>query len=411
MLLCAGMTEKGPVKPINQDAYLVKRAQTPTGDIVLAVVADGMSGLQQGEVASGTLVRAFDSWFQHELPLTGEALGFSGSSFTQALQVQWANLLQEVNLSLMKHGSRSGVSLGTACTVFLAANGCFHVMQVGDTRLGCVRNERFSWLTRDQTFAARELAAGHLTAEELMNHPLRNTLLQCVGASRNLRPVFERGTFDRSALYVLCSDGFCRSLTKQELTLSLNACKTRLEKAQSSTAGALSSSYGNADARCCRQDAHAVSLLRECMRDLVDIIYARGQHDNATVIFIADGGCDKDAASRNGAGAADSDRASAAGLDRTGAASSVNAAGSGRAGAASSGCTGAASSVNAAGSGRAGAASSVNAAGSGRTGAASSVSVDAVSGSVRVAAAEGGESVAGAIAPADAIARKGMRTC
>ena len=389
MLLCAGMTEKGPVKPINQDAYLVKRAQTPTGDIVLAVVADGMSGLQQGEVASGTLVRAFDSWFQHELPLTGEALGFSGSSFTQALQVQWANLLQEVNLSLMKHGSRTGVSLGTACTVFLAANGCFHVMQVGDTRLGCVRNERFSWLTRDQTFAARELAAGHLTAEELMNHPLRNTLLQCVGASRNLRPVFERGTFDRSALYVLCSDGFCRSLTKQELTLSLNACKTRLEKAQSSTAGALSSSYGNADARCCRQDAHAVSLLRECMRDLVDIIYARGQHDNATVIFIADGGCDKDAASRNGAGAADSDRASAAGLARTGAASSVNAAGSGSAGAASS----------------------VNAAGSGRTGAASSVSVDAVSGSVRVAAAEGGESVAGAIAPADAIARKGMRTC
>ena len=391
MLLCAGMTEKGPVKPINQDAYLVKRAQTPTGDIVLAVVADGMSGLQQGEVASGTLVRAFDSWFQHELPLTGEALGFSGSSFTQALQVQWANLLQEVNLSLMKHGSRSGVSLGTACTVFLAANGCFHVMQVGDTRLGCVRNERFSWLTRDQTFAARELAAGHLTAEELMNHPLRNTLLQCVGASRNLRPVFERGTFDRSALYVLCSDGFCRSLTKQELTLSLNACKTRLEKAQSSAADALSSSYGNADARCCRQDAHAVSLLRECMRDLVDIIYARGQHDNATVIFIADGGCDKDAASRNGAGAADSDRASAAGLDRTGAASSVNAAGSGRAGAASSGRTGTAS--------------------SGRTGTASSVSVDAVSGSARVAAAEGGESVAGAIAPADAIARKGMRTC
>ena len=171
MLLCAGVSEKGPVKSVNQDAYLVKRAQTSAGDVALAVVADGMSGLQRGQVASGAIVRAFDEWFQRDLPLAGESLGFSGAAFARAVQVQWANLLQEINLSLLKRGLHEGVSMGAACTVFLVAAETYYVMQVGDTRLYCLDDRAIYQITRDQTFAAREIAA-HKIRVPFIERPL-----------------------------------------------------------------------------------------------------------------------------------------------------------------------------------------------------------------------------------------------
>lgn len=278
MLLCAGISEKGPAKPVNQDAYLVKRAQTSVGDVCLALVADGMGGLQQGEVASAAIVRAFDGWFQRNLPLAGESLGFASDAFSHALRIQWLGLLQEVNLSLMKRGLREGISLGAACTVFLAAAGVYYVMQVGDTRLYCVEDStceqgdcvpqaqqpRMVQLTRDQTFVEQELAAGRLSEEEAARHPLRGALLQCVGASHDLKPIFEQGIFDSSAAYVLVSDGFYRSFTDEEMAHALNG--------QALCAAAISSEYP--------------APLQSHLKSVVDVSFARGGRDDATVVVV-----------------------------------------------------------------------------------------------------------------------------
>ena len=309
MLLCAGASEKGPVKSVNQDAYLVKRAQTSAGDVVLAVVADGMSGLQRGQVASGAIVRAFDEWFQRDLPLAGESLGFSGAAFSRAVQVQWANLLQEINLSLLKRGLHEGISMGAACTVFLVAAETYYVMQVGDTRLYCLDDQAVCQITRDQTFAAREIAAGRLTSNEAERHPLRNSLLQCVGASHDLLPVFSQGRFDKRCSYLVCSDGFRRSLTDTELYQALNASVLRARGAAERGEGAGAAAtqgagvvdaavrIGAAAASAAETRAATTSLLstspderlKAYLRQLMDVVFARGQRDNATVVAVTSG--------------------------------------------------------------------------------------------------------------------------
>ena len=43
-------------------------AKTDEGRLLLAVLCDGMGGLDKGEVASAALIRAFEAWFQEELP-------------------------------------------------------------------------------------------------------------------------------------------------------------------------------------------------------------------------------------------------------------------------------------------------------------------------------------------------------
>ena len=299
MLLCAGASEKGPVKSVNQDAYLVKRAQTSAGDVALAVVADGMSGLQRGQVASGAIVRAFDEWFQRDLPLAGESLGFSGAAFARAMQVQWANLLQEINLSLLKRGLHEGVSMGAACTVFLVAAETYYVMQVGDTRLYCLDNRAVCQITRDQTFAAREIAAGRLASNEAERHPLRNSLLQCVGASHDLMPVFSQGPFDKRYSYLVCSDGFRRSLTDAELYQALNASalRARAASARGEGVGAAATRDAGADADGTAAAAATASFLgtspderlKAYLRQLIDVVFARGQRDNATVVAVTSG--------------------------------------------------------------------------------------------------------------------------
>lgn len=45
-------TDIGNVKQTNQDSVLIKHGETEKGEILLAVICDGMGGLEKGELAS-----------------------------------------------------------------------------------------------------------------------------------------------------------------------------------------------------------------------------------------------------------------------------------------------------------------------------------------------------------------------
>ena len=61
-------TDIGNVKQTNQDSVLIKHGETEKGEILLAVICDGMGGLEKGELASATVIRTFSKWFDEELP-------------------------------------------------------------------------------------------------------------------------------------------------------------------------------------------------------------------------------------------------------------------------------------------------------------------------------------------------------
>ena len=307
-MLCAAASKTGPVKLCNQDAYVISRAQTSAGDVSLLVVADGMSGLSNGQVASATIVRAFDAWFQHDLPKTAEALGFTGEAFAHTVHVQWANLVQEINLSLMKRGVQENAPLGAACTAFLAAGNTYFALHVGDTRLYCVYENEACQLTRDQTFGATEQALGRMSRREAACHPLRNTLTQCVGASENLSPVFLHGTLMRNATYMLCSDGMYRVLTNVEIAQRL-CPQTLSEFAHTSAQTPVQLVPAHTSAQTPAQSAPAQSAstqaqtqppqqaqtqppqqahVKAYLESLLEVCFARGSHDNATLALLWD---------------------------------------------------------------------------------------------------------------------------
>ena len=70
-------TDIGIAKETNQDSVLFKHGTYSGGEVLMAVICDGMGGLAKGELASATVIREFSEWYNKELPYELENLDFA----------------------------------------------------------------------------------------------------------------------------------------------------------------------------------------------------------------------------------------------------------------------------------------------------------------------------------------------
>ncbi len=229
----AAHSDVGIKKKTNQDSFLVKVAQTNLGRVCLCVVCDGMGGLSKGELASATVIRAFERWFEQEFP---EMLvrGFQADD----LKLAWDNMVLEQNQVLASYAARSGIRMGTTVAAILITDREYFILNVGDTRIYLL-NQQLNLLTKDHTFVQNEVDAGRITWEEAQNHPQRNVLLQCVGASEVVTPDYYRGPVFPDNMFVLCSDGFRHVLSPEEIYSYLNPLAAQDETTMKNNAVAL----------------------------------------------------------------------------------------------------------------------------------------------------------------------------
>lgn len=207
-------TDIGTTKNTNQDSILIKHASAFCGEILMAMICDGMGGLSKGELASATVIRAFSKWFDEELPYELEHLDM------KVIGGRWTFLLKDLNTKILEYGNSVNVSLGTTCTVMLFVGTEYLIVHVGDTRAYHIGSS-MRQITEDQTFVAREVKRRTMTAEQAKTDKRRNLLLQCVGASKVLEPQVIHGNTERGA-YLICSDGFRHEITESEMHESLN---------------------------------------------------------------------------------------------------------------------------------------------------------------------------------------------
>lgn len=185
-------TDIGLRKNKNQDSLLIKRGIYGKKQIVLAVLCDGLGGLKRGEAASASLVKAFASWFENQLLSI-----LTGSSFEKNLLLSWEHLISHMNRQIYGYGKAHQLQMGTTVTAMLFFEEDYHIVHVGDSRAYEIKDQIIQ-LTKDQTFG---------------NH----VLLQCVGASGRVKPVYLRGKIKKDAVYLLCCDGFRHEISDMEI--------------------------------------------------------------------------------------------------------------------------------------------------------------------------------------------------
>ncbi len=243
-------TDIGISKNTNQDSVLIKHASSDVGEVLMAIVCDGMGGLSKGELASATVIRSFARWFDEDLPLELENVDM------QVIGAKWSLLLKELNARILEYSKRvCRAGMGTTFSGILFVGNQYVIAHVGDSRVYYI-DTALTQLTTDHTFVAREVSRGTMTPEQAKADKRRNMLLQCVGASRSVDPQIISGQTQKG-VYMLCTDGFRHEISDREIHEALNPVNLRDKSAM----------HGNA-------------------RYLIEQVKAREEKDNISVVLI-----------------------------------------------------------------------------------------------------------------------------
>lgn len=181
---------------------------------ILAVVADGMGGMENGGQISAlvtmTMLQQFDS-------RTSDEEG-------DKLLLELANKAnEEVNVLQANAGGKRGGS--TLVTVFVKEDEMYW-LTIGDSHLYLYRNDALLQVNQDHVYAVEldeKAARGEISSEEAVNDPQRKALTSYIGAGtirkidRNIRPVKLR----QGDRILMMSDGVFGTLSDEEIAAAM----------------------------------------------------------------------------------------------------------------------------------------------------------------------------------------------
>lgn len=213
----AGLTDPGRVRRVNEDAFI---ADDTLG---LYAVADGVGGLQAGEVASRAVIETLRSSFASlhsgadATPAFGTMPGEPRESRMLSRSIMLANQL------LWEQVQRSPGLQGMGSTVTALALRGEHawLAHAGDSRAYRLRGAQLSQLTVDHSLVAEQVRAGKITAKEARLSPNRNVITRAVGIERDITIDLGTETVRPGDRYLLCSDGLTDMVSDREIAALL----------------------------------------------------------------------------------------------------------------------------------------------------------------------------------------------
>jgi protein phosphatase len=187
----------GKVRQRNEDRYLARP------EIGVWAVADGMGGLDHGDMASQTVIDALASI---DIPT-------SASELFARCEARVAS----ANTRLQAIARERNVCLGTTVAVLLAYDTHFASVWSGDSRIYRVRDNRIDQLSRDHTEVRDLVVNGVLTQDEAMTWPGRNVITHAIGVNDHPELDIEHGTLQSGDVFVICSDGLTAHVSDREI--------------------------------------------------------------------------------------------------------------------------------------------------------------------------------------------------
>jgi PPM family protein phosphatase len=214
--LFTGLSDKGMVRSANQDAYHID----PDGRFF--IVADGMGGHAGGEEASRIAIETTHTFLAEHWETATDVENLMKQSLIAANDAIVAD--QEQNAAR--------ADMGTTVVMILFKDDVAWSAHVGDSRLYRLRDKKLDLITEDDTWVARAMKLGQLTADEAKVHPLRHVLSHCLGR-RDLRQINTQTQDIKSGdRILLCSDGLTEEVPHDEIASRLVEAESNESAAQ-----------------------------------------------------------------------------------------------------------------------------------------------------------------------------------
>ena len=174
-----------------------------TRESALFVLADGMGGHPDGEIAAQIALQVVSVHFQQKAkPTLQDPKAFLEEALLQA------------HRQILRYASAKGM-MDTPRTTLVAAvvqDGHAHWAHCGDSRLYWVRDGQLIERTRDHSYSEMRKVSGLVTQSN------RNVLFTCLGSpSKPIYDVSEAKRLEQGDQILLCSDGLWGSVPNAEL--------------------------------------------------------------------------------------------------------------------------------------------------------------------------------------------------
>lgn len=190
-------------RTVNEDAVRV----IGTPEKLLALVADGLGGMGNGEVASRDAVSYLSDLLR--FPVDEDLL---------------CDAVLEENRRII-HMHESGKQMMTTIAALWSDRKQTLAATIGDTRLYQFRNGRIVFQSTDHSVAQLAVFSGEITQAQLREYPGRNRLLRALGAEQEVQVELNELKACPGDRFLLCSDGFWELITETEM-LNWNATDT-----------------------------------------------------------------------------------------------------------------------------------------------------------------------------------------
>jgi serine/threonine protein phosphatase PrpC len=271
----AAWSTTGIVRSSNEDAVAVvhttENKLDDSEEAALIVLADGMGGMESGEVAAAMALNTIreilssgppfalapsvtkpaeeelpdtlDRDLSEEpgeieplpptpLPLTVDKNSPERSADAHASRV--AEALREANHRIFQAACDNPSARGMGCTseVVLVDGRLAIVGHVGDSRVYRMRRGKLVQVTRDHTLVNRLVELGQITEKEAETHPRRSELHQAVGGRPEVYPDVYCVTLEPGDWLVVCSDGLSNQASLEVIQAALRESKNAEQAAR-----------------------------------------------------------------------------------------------------------------------------------------------------------------------------------
>lgn len=216
-----GITDKGRVRPTNQDIYRLE--MRPEKESAFVLVCDGMGGANAGNVASRFAADSF----------LADAAGALDSAPDEIMRHKtMLHALEKANDTVFGLAGRQPEFRGMGTTLV----GAFvqgreaSILNVGDSRAYLFDGETLRQVSEDHSYVEEMRRLGRISAEDARTHPQKNLITRAVGVDATVDgDLFEVELRD-TAILLLCSDGLTGMVEDEKIAEVLAKAGTLEDK-------------------------------------------------------------------------------------------------------------------------------------------------------------------------------------
>jgi len=215
-LVAAGLSDAGIIKKVNQDSFVYKVVDTGDCYSGIFAVADGVGGLEKGEIASAVAISNLNKWWEHEFKSHYQDQPYLVKSLI--------TMLKTANLEIIRIGQTEGVKMGTTMSVLFIHMNQAIIVHVGDSRIykaSGLFSPKILQLTQDHSCFINREVNGRLVR--------KNVLTDCLGNKEEFKYFSFMEPIGKNESYIVCSDGIYKTMDDKEILKIIRSARNDMQ--------------------------------------------------------------------------------------------------------------------------------------------------------------------------------------